>query len=160
MICLHVRIWISCWVRALRTQTSCPGRVRERALSALTMAIKGGHVLAIGNCKDGAIGANLHRAMRRMQSRSTQKPAAPSIISSEGFAKVSQTLHRRVTMMCGERFARESRMVHRRVMMMCSERFARRGRMLHRQKKPWNSHCQPWNSLHQDLNPAIRTPEL
>jgi hypothetical protein len=35
------------------------------------MAIKGGYVLAVGNCRHGAMRTNLRRAMRRMQRSST-----------------------------------------------------------------------------------------
>jgi hypothetical protein len=78
-----------------------------------------------------ASATHCHRALRRMQCSSTKKPASPSIICSEGFAKVIQMVHRRGMMMCGERFAKVTRMVHGRGMMMWRERFARRGRMVH-----------------------------
>jgi hypothetical protein len=58
-------------VHALRTQRSSPRGVRESAFSALAIAIKRGHVLAVGNWRHRAMRRNLHGAMRRMHRSST-----------------------------------------------------------------------------------------
>jgi hypothetical protein len=44
-----------------------PGSGERKCLSALAMVIKGGHVLAVGNCRHGAMRRILHW---RMQSNS------------------------------------------------------------------------------------------